>query len=187
MSSRRFASAAVGVSCIVLSDPVWPEEPISEAPPLSLKGRRDPMACRSLYSLIRLSPPKRIAPGSLQPIPFAPAVRLPHDNPLGAAAMRLDGKTAVIYGANGGIGATVAQAFAREGAHLFLAGRSLAKVEQVAKAIRAAGGRAEAAEVDALDEQAIDRHLDAVTAKAGRIDIYFNAVGIPNTTLQGTL
>ena len=100
--------------------------------------------------------------------------------------MRLENKTAVIYGASGGIGAATAQAFAREGAKLFLAGRNLAKVEELAKDIRAAGGRAEAAQVDALDEQSIDRHLDAVTAKAGAIDISFNAVGIPNTTLQGT-
>lgn len=98
--------------------------------------------------------------------------------------MRLEGKTAVIYGAGGGIGATVAQAFAREGARLFLTGRQQAKLEPVAKAIHAAGGLAEVAQVDALDEQAIDRHLEAVAAQ-GRIDISFNAVGIPNTTLQG--
>jgi NAD(P)-dependent dehydrogenase (short-subunit alcohol dehydrogenase family) len=108
-----------------------------------------------------------------------------HDNPAGAAAMRLENKTAVIYGAGGGIGAAVAQTFAREGANLFLSGRSLAKVERLVKDIRAAGGRAEAAQVDALDEKSIDKHLDAVTAKAGGIDISFNAVGIPNTTLQG--
>lgn len=100
--------------------------------------------------------------------------------------MRLESKTAVIYGAGGGIGAAVAEAFAREGATLFLSGRNLAKVEAVAKAVRSAGGKAEAAQVDALNEQAIDRHLDAVVAKAGGLDISFNAVGIPNTTLQGT-
>ena len=99
--------------------------------------------------------------------------------------MGLESKTAVIYGASGGIGAAVAQAFAREGARVFLTGRTPAKLEPVAKAIRAAGGQAEAAQVDALDEQAIDRHLDDVTAKTGGIDISFNAVGIPNTTLQG--
>src|SRR5579859_5102849 len=102
------------------------------------------------------------------------------------AAVRLRDKTAVIYGAGGGIGAAVAQAFAREGARVFLTGRNLEKLEPVAKAIRTAGGQAEAAQVDALDEQSIGKHLDAVTAKAGRIDISVNAVGIPNTTLQGT-
>ena len=99
--------------------------------------------------------------------------------------MRLEGKTAVIYGAGGGIGAAVAQAFAREGARVHLTGRHLAKLEPVAKAIRAAGGQAETAQVDALDEHSIDAHLDAVTAMTGGIQISFNAVGIPNTTLQG--
>jgi NAD(P)-dependent dehydrogenase (short-subunit alcohol dehydrogenase family) len=90
-----------------------------------------------------------------------------HDNPAGATVVRLENKTAVIYGAGGGIGAAVAQAFAREGARVFITGRNPAKLEPVAKAIRAAGGRAEAAQVDALGEQSIDKHLDAVTAKAG--------------------
>lgn len=99
--------------------------------------------------------------------------------------MLLENKNVVIYGAGGAIGAATARAFAREGARVFLTGRNLAKVESVAENIRSAGGRAEAAQVDALDEDAIDRHLSTVTAKAGAIDISFNAVGIPNTTLQG--
>ncbi len=99
--------------------------------------------------------------------------------------MRLENKNAVIYGAGGAIGSAVARAFAREGATVFLTGRNLDKVDRVVRDIRAAGGRAEAAQVDALDEQAVDKHLDAVTAKAGGLDITFNAVGIPNTTLQG--
>lgn len=89
----------------------------------------------------------------------------------------LPDKVAVIYGAGGGIGGAVARAFAREGARLFLTGHRLAPVEAVVKDIVSAGGVAEAAEVDALDEQAIDRHLQSVMAKAGRIDISFNAVG----------
>jgi NAD(P)-dependent dehydrogenase (short-subunit alcohol dehydrogenase family) len=43
---------------------------------------------------------------------------------------------------------------------------------------------AEAAEVDALDEKAVDKHADAVAAKAGGIDIALNAVGILH--VQGT-
>jgi NAD(P)-dependent dehydrogenase (short-subunit alcohol dehydrogenase family) len=66
----------------------------------------------------------------------------------------LKNKVAVIYGGGGGIGGAVARAFAREGAKVFLTGRHRAPAEAVAKDIVSAGGSAEAAEVDALDEQA---------------------------------
>jgi len=94
---------------------------------------------------------------------------------------QLKDKVAVIYGAGGAIGGAVARAFAREGAILFLTGHHLPPVAAVAKDILSAGGIAEAAEVDALDEQAIDKHLQSVMAKAGRIDISFNAIGTPIT------
>jgi NAD(P)-dependent dehydrogenase (short-subunit alcohol dehydrogenase family) len=94
--------------------------------------------------------------------------------------MMLKDKVAVIYGAGGAIGGAVARAFAREGAKLFLTGRLQAPVEAVANDLVAAGGCAEAAAVDALDEQAVDEHLQSVTDKAGRVDISFNAIGIPN-------
>ena len=97
----------------------------------------------------------------------------------------LKNKAAVIYGAGGGIGGAVARAFAREGAKLFLTGRRWAPVESVAKDIVAAGGSAEAAEVDALDEGALDKHLQSVIDKAGRVDISFNAIGIPNAEILG--
>ena len=99
--------------------------------------------------------------------------------------MLLKDKVAVIYGAGGGIGGAVGRAFASEGADVFLTGRSLAPGELVAKEILAAGGSAEAAEVDALDERAVDEHLRSVVDKAGRIDISFNAVGIPNANILG--
>jgi NAD(P)-dependent dehydrogenase (short-subunit alcohol dehydrogenase family) len=94
-------------------------------------------------------------------------------------------KVAVIYGAGGGIGAAVARAFACEGAKLFLTGRRLAPVEVVAKDIVSACGFAEAAEVDAVDEHAVDKHLQSVIEKAGRVDISFNAVGIPDGKIVG--
>ena len=97
--------------------------------------------------------------------------------------MMLKDKVAVIYGAGGEVGGAVARAFATEGANLFLTGRNLAPVEGVAKDVVAAGGSAEAAEVDALDEQAVDEHLQSVIDKAGRVDISFNAVGIPSTNV----
>ena len=94
--------------------------------------------------------------------------------------MLLDGKNAVIYGGGGTIGGAVARAFAAEGAHVFLAGRTLASLEAVAEEIRAAGGIAETAEVDALDERAIDAHADTV----GAIDISFNLIS--HGDVQGT-
>lgn len=94
--------------------------------------------------------------------------------------MMLPDKVAVIYGAGGAIGGAVARAFAREGAKLFLTGRHQAPVEVVAQDIASVGGSAVTAEVDALDEKAVDQHLQSVIDEAGRVDISFNAVGIPN-------
>jgi NAD(P)-dependent dehydrogenase (short-subunit alcohol dehydrogenase family) len=99
--------------------------------------------------------------------------------------MILKDKVAVIYGAGGDIGGAVARAFGREGAKLFLAGRRRPPVEATARDIVAAGAFAEAAEVDALDERALDKHLGSVIEKAGRIDISFNAIGIPGTNFLG--
>jgi NAD(P)-dependent dehydrogenase (short-subunit alcohol dehydrogenase family) len=99
--------------------------------------------------------------------------------------MMLKDKVAVIYGAAGAIGGGVARAFAREGAKVFLAGRRRACVDSVANEIRSAGGYAMAAEIDTLDEQAVDNHLQSVIDKAGRIDISFNAVGISNAKALG--
>jgi 3-oxoacyl-[acyl-carrier protein] reductase len=99
--------------------------------------------------------------------------------------MLLKDKNAVVYGAGGHIGSAVARAFARDGATVYLAGRTLAKLEPVVQAISGAGGKTEAAQVDALDSQAIEQHLDAIVKQAGRIDISFNAVWIRGD-LQGT-
>ena len=98
--------------------------------------------------------------------------------------MLLEDKNAVIYGGGGAIGGAVARAFAREGATVFLAGRTRTKLEEVADEIRSAGGAVETAEVDALDERAVDAHADAVAAEAGGIDISFNLIS--HGDVQGT-
>jgi 3-oxoacyl-[acyl-carrier protein] reductase len=98
--------------------------------------------------------------------------------------MLLQGKNAVIYGGGGAIGGAVARAFAREGATVHLAGRTLPPLQRVAEQVRAAGGVAETAQVDALDERAVDGHADAVAAGAGGIDICFNL--ITHGDVQGT-
>ena len=90
--------------------------------------------------------------------------------------MLLENKSALIYGA-GPVGSAVARTFAREGARLFLAGRTLATLERLAAEIAATGGTVETASVDALDERAVDEHAESVAATAGRIDVAFNAIG----------
>jgi NAD(P)-dependent dehydrogenase (short-subunit alcohol dehydrogenase family) len=86
-------------------------------------------------------------------------------------------KHAVIFGAGGAIGTTVAKEFAAQGATVFLSGRALNAVEQVAEEIHQDGGVAYAAEVDALDEQAVHAYLDRVAQEGGSIDILLNAMG----------
>jgi 3-oxoacyl-[acyl-carrier protein] reductase len=94
--------------------------------------------------------------------------------------MLLDGRNAIIYGAGGTIGGAMARAFAAQGARVFLTGRTRATLEKVAGQIREAGGHAETAEVDAMDEAAVDAHADAV----GTIDISVNVTATYD--VQGT-
>jgi 3-oxoacyl-[acyl-carrier protein] reductase len=88
----------------------------------------------------------------------------------------LEGKNAVIYGAGGSIGSAVARAFTREGAGVHLAGRRAESLEALAEELRDDRGAATVATVDALDEQAVDRHAADVVANAGSIDICLNVI-----------
>ncbi|MEW1613668.1 MULTISPECIES: SDR family NAD(P)-dependent oxidoreductase [unclassified Streptomyces] len=96
--------------------------------------------------------------------------------------MLLTGKTAIVHGGSGSVGAAVARAFAREGAAVHLTGRTVPPLEDVARRIQGDGGIAHVAQLDATDRDAVDRHADAVAA-AGSIDICFNATS--NDDLQG--
>ena len=87
-------------------------------------------------------------------------------------------KNVVIYGGGGVIGGAVARAFAAEGARLFLAGKTLPKVEAIAKDIVQAGGKASSAQVDALDAAAVEKHLEGIVKEAGPVDVVFNAIGV---------
>ena len=102
----------------------------------------------------------------------------------------LQNKNAVIYGAGGSLGGAVAKALANYGANVFLTGRTTSSLQKVENEILASGGRAEVSLVDALDEEAINRHLDKVVQQTGSVDISFNATGtnvvqnIPLTTMS---
>ena len=90
--------------------------------------------------------------------------------------MLLEHRVALVYGAGGAIGGAVARAFAREGAQVFLAGRSAAPLDEVAREIRSQGGFAHTDVVDALDERSVDDYVDTVAERAGAIDISFNLI-----------
>jgi NAD(P)-dependent dehydrogenase (short-subunit alcohol dehydrogenase family) len=114
----------------------------------------------------------------------------PHSSELNQSTiqihMLLKNKNIVIYGASGAIGSAMARAFALAGAKVFLTGRSRAALTKLVDEIFSAGGeRAEADPVDALDEAAIDAHLTRVVERVGSIDVSFNAIGIPQTGIQG--
>jgi NAD(P)-dependent dehydrogenase (short-subunit alcohol dehydrogenase family) len=90
----------------------------------------------------------------------------------------LKDKTAIIYGASPSLGGAVAKEMARAGARLFVTNRHLDLAEDVARQIRAEGGRAEAARVDALNEESVQSHLDEVMKKVETLDISFNLIGL---------
>jgi NADP-dependent 3-hydroxy acid dehydrogenase YdfG len=88
----------------------------------------------------------------------------------------LENKNAVIYGAGGSIGSAVAREFSREGARVFLVGHTRENLETLANDIKADRGAAEVGVLDALDEQAVDEHAQAVVSQAGSIDVSFNLI-----------
>jgi len=97
---------------------------------------------------------------------------------------RLEDKIAVVYG-DGAVGGAIAKAFAREGAKVFLTGRTATKLEAIADGILPGGGAIVTAKLDALDEQAVEKHMNEIVGKAGKIDISFNAIGLPQKGIQG--
>src|SRR5215475_6326409 len=89
----------------------------------------------------------------------------------------LPDKHAIVFGAAGSIGAAVAREFAAEGAEVFLAGRTKATVQDLARQITAAGGLAHATTLDALDDSAVEEYVRHIAEQTGSIDVVFNAVG----------
>jgi NAD(P)-dependent dehydrogenase (short-subunit alcohol dehydrogenase family) len=99
----------------------------------------------------------------------------------------LKDKVALIYGATGAVGSTIARAFAREGAQVFLSARRFPEVHNIANDISSSGGIVKAAQVDALDEESVEKYVQEIFEKTGQIDISFNAIGIPQGEEQGIL
>ncbi|MBC9914514.1 SDR family NAD(P)-dependent oxidoreductase [Chitinophaga varians] len=89
----------------------------------------------------------------------------------------LKDKVAVVFAASGEVAGAVARAFAQHGAIVYVTARNLDAARLRAEEIVASGGRAEAGQVDALNEAAIDAYLQKVVADNGRLDMVFNGIG----------
>lgn len=90
----------------------------------------------------------------------------------------LEGKTILITGAAGGIGAAISRGLARAGGETALCGRTVEKCEALADSIRAEGGVASAHYLDAADIRTIQPCVDEVVRQYGKIDVLFNVAGI---------
>jgi len=95
--------------------------------------------------------------------------------------MRLKDKIAVITGASKGIGKGIAQRFAREGATVVLASRSLDLLSNLADEINGAGGRALALSLDVSKHENVQQVVDTVVGEFGKLDIMVNNAGISMT------
>ncbi|MCC6441970.1 MAG: SDR family oxidoreductase [Armatimonadetes bacterium] len=91
---------------------------------------------------------------------------------------QLQGKTAVITGAGGGIGGASAKLFACEGAFVVAADINPESARQVAASIRAEGGQAEYRLADMTDAAQASALIDRVLSASGKLDILFNVAGI---------
>lgn len=90
------------------------------------------------------------------------------------------GKVVLITGGSGGIGKAIATGFARHGADIALAARTLSKLESAAEEVRKTGRKVKVFPADVTDEKSIYEMVDAVVREFGRVDILVNAAGIAN-------
>jgi NAD(P)-dependent dehydrogenase (short-subunit alcohol dehydrogenase family) len=91
----------------------------------------------------------------------------------------LRGQVAVVTGAGRGFGRAIGEKLASEGAQVALLSRSLGQLENVAKAIRAAGGKAIAVRCDVSDPHSIEHAIAKVEELLGPVDILVNNAGVP--------
>jgi len=94
----------------------------------------------------------------------------------------LRNRIALVTGASRGIGRAIVEALARQGAYVVAASRGDNAVPTV-EAVQAAGGRAEALSLDVTDAGAIERAVQNIVAKHGRIDIVVSNAGITRDQL----
>ena len=92
--------------------------------------------------------------------------------------MKLDGQTAIVTGAGRGIGRATALAFAREGASVVLAARSVSEIETVADEIRGAGGESLPVPTDVSNKSEVDAMVKQALDRFGKVDLLVNNAGV---------
>jgi len=97
--------------------------------------------------------------------------------------MLLQNKNAVLFAAGGSVGGTIARALAKAGANVFLTNHHIKPVQELAHEIVANGGKAEAEQVDALNEKEVNDYVNKVVKSAGSVDVSMNF--IKTEDLQG--
>jgi 3-oxoacyl-[acyl-carrier protein] reductase len=95
----------------------------------------------------------------------------------------LSGQTAIVTGASRGIGRGIALALGASGAKVACVARNVAKLQETAEAIQAAGGEAEVFECDVTDGAAVTALFEAIADKWEKVDIVVNNAGITRDTL----
>src|SRR5580765_6303394 len=88
--------------------------------------------------------------------------------------MRLDGKVAIVTGSTRGIGRTIAEMFAKEGAKVAVTGRTVERGAKVVRLIQDAGGEAEFFRLDVMEEQSVADLMEAVVARFGSLSVLVN-------------
>ncbi len=92
--------------------------------------------------------------------------------------MKLENQVAIITGGGRGIGRSTALAFAREGADLVLAARTLSEVAVVADEVSALGRQALAIPTDVTEKSQVDAMVKQTLDRFGRIDILVSNAGV---------
>jgi 3-hydroxybutyrate dehydrogenase len=92
--------------------------------------------------------------------------------------MKLREKSALITGAGSGIGKSIAEAFAREGACVAIADLNFEAAQAVSKQINSAGGRATPTQMDVANEDQVNAVFEQVVRDFGGVDVLVNNAGI---------
>ncbi len=96
--------------------------------------------------------------------------------------MRLQGKVAIITGGGKGIGKAIAQAFAREGATVMIASRTVSALDETCRVIVGNGGKAAYVQTDVSDEKQVKRLAAETIRQFVQIDILVNNSGVSGPT-----